>query len=294
MASLNKLNAYARVGRTCPMPLDFTPLFGPAPRTAAMLETCSVMRCSVPLRLKYALVWFSVVTPVDAYFVDMMNRREFEAARQVLTAGSAGFSARINSAVLSFIEGKLEEGIAKVVAVIENGRMRDEFVKAVTGDDLHFSEDEMFELFAGLLSEYLPFDTILLGFNNCSQAVDTLNGFYRRRWSSDIENELALIRSESYRSAAVIADRLGRITGNIDKITEITPLSDVGLNMMRDSVARTVLEKSIDLYNSGTSVQESRIILSLLKQSASIASGIALKERCRENYSSLLSNLNCL
>ncbi|MDE7153389.1 MAG: hypothetical protein K2O00_02940 [Muribaculaceae bacterium] len=276
------------------MPLDIPSVFGTVHRNAAMLEPCSVMRFSPELRLKYALVWFSVVTPVDAYSIDKLDRNDLEAARDILAAEQNSFSSRINSAVLSFLDGKLETGIAQVISVIENERLRNEFVKAIIGDEPHPSEEKLYDLFAELLSEYLPFDTISLGFNSNSLAINTLNELYRRRWSSEVENELTLIRSESYRSASIIADKLRSISGNIDKITEITPLSNAGLGMLRDSVARTVLEKSIDLYNAGVTEQESKIILSLLKQVASIASGTPLKERCKENYSSLLSNLNCL
>lgn len=293
VASIARLSAYARVGKSSLQPLDIPSLFGSTLRNLSIIDSCSAIRWSTSLRVKYALVWFSIVTPQDAYAVDLLRNGDLLACRDLLPSSNS-YSACINSAVVCFIQGNLEEGIGKVLTVVTTPSLRREFLKAVTGETDSFSESELVSLLVELLSESVPFDTIALAFNSNETATSLLNGFYLNRWSREVDNCLALIRGCSSENISTIGETVNRIKSLLARVNEISSSTDSRSVMLCDTAARAILEKSIDMYNSGLSPSGCRLVLKLIKEAASMARGNALRNRCKENYSSLLSNINSL
>lgn len=292
VASIARQSAYARVGKLSPGAYPL-PHIGESCYPVEQIEACSVLRYSTSSRLKYAMMWFSVVTPEDSRAMELLARHKTVEARELLRGGE-GYSAAINLAVNDFIAGNITDGIGRILTVITTDNLRNGFLQATVGKGTGYSVEELLQIFVDHLLEYIPFDRLSLAFSGCDAGMDILNRTMRKRWLNDVESLINTIKTAGSNRLQLIADSADKFKQILERIREITPVNDSSVEMLSDSVARAILNKSIDIYNAGVTQADCKMIIRLIKDANAMACSSAVKNRCKENYSIIVTNLNTL
>ncbi|MEE0978239.1 MAG: hypothetical protein UH625_02415 [Muribaculaceae bacterium] len=291
VAAASKLRAFARVGKTQTQPLDFDSILGKPLRTVAVIDTCEKIRFTTPSRLSNALVWFSVSAQADAEAVNYLRQGDIRTA-YARFALSEGYSSLINRAVLDFINGNLKEAIEKICHLIGSQNLRERFVADVLGENMAVGPEDLMNNFFTLISGSYSFETLSLAVSGSDAPQNALNLHFRRKWRTETENCLNLIKYASVNDPDALSRIIDRIKALLERLEEISPLNDISLNLLADQSANAILNLVIRDYNSDPSSDMARKSISLLKTAIGMARSNQLRQRCKDNYSTLLSNLN--
>lgn len=286
MASLARLKAYARVGKTPSVPLDFPHLFGASAHTVPLLDSCGKISYTTSLRVRHAMVWFSVFSEVDKYALDLLRNGDIVSAQEIFDSRKDEYSAGINSAVLDFCKGDTPSAVAKILGVIRTDGLREQFV-SVLSPYKYFTESDLLLMLIETLAESFTYDDISLWFSGYPLASDLLNNRFRQMWQNEInmlQHDISLAAANNIDS---IITKVNRIKYLLEWLDQTASHSDPAVLLLHDSVARTILERIINLYNAG-GVPVTRPLLNLLREASTIAYDTSLKARCRDNYTQLL------
>lgn len=285
IANKGKMQAFLRVKKSMPLPLDLKGLLPDVLRTQEAVDLAdSELALSIG-QIRHAQFWFINKTAIDNIAFNHLLSGNIDSAIEMWRK-STNMSSLQNLFVCYLI--KEDYGVAiSDCAVPLYSNFSDEFVSLI---------DEKVSLSVSELAEFI-IETLANENINIAKIENSLTD---KTWTTIIESKRVnplLSKIESHISEAKASkgkdDRARLNAGNKLKIASkpllsslkaIIGESDTRYQIVADKVSQEILQCSIDYYNDTSDLDSPAKALSLCEFAKTIAIGGAAKQRCIENY----------
>lgn len=309
----SKVQAFTRVGREVPSEYDF-PFFEKINRDETLLNKAYSSIEHNNEKILYSLFWFTKVNSFDEMALKYLENDDVEKAKEIWKkiswdkeVSASNWSAFNNISTLllwcyddDFTEEPFHEIINTKVKLIDSDFFND-FVLAVADQTYSVSRDRQIEIYLDtVLKEiknkgYNTSKAIRL-FNNCNQQVKyyVLKGFTEDK-IVQIEHEIEKVKKER-ESNPKNAYQIGKNFHSkylplLNELKDSLGVSDSNYKRLSDSIAKELLQCSIDYFNksdeSGVEGNHLQNAMSLAQTADKIALGKMLKDRIQDNISTL-------
>lgn len=285
IANKGKMQAFLRVKKSMPFPLDLRGILPEVYRTQETVDMADSELVLSAERIKHAQFWFINKTPIDDIAFNHLTSGNIESAIN-LWKKTTNMSSLQNLFVCSLIKENYTLAIANYAIPLYN-TYAESFVSLID-ENTSISVSELVRTIVDTLSDNgVDIDRI------SSYITDTI-------WKTHIEEKRVnplIVQLESYISDVISTKGKGanaRLSaGNKLKIASkpqlttlksILPLDDTRYQIIADKVSQEVLQCSIDYYNDTSDIDSPAKALPLCEYAKSIAMGSAAKQRCVENY----------
>ena len=289
IANLNRLNAFAKVGKEVNFPNDFSNIV-PAKPTRSV-ESVSAANNDLNLdrnQLKHALFWFISGSRMDDIALKNLQAGNRDKAVEIFQKKET-YSALINTAVLAFIDGDNTIGFTNISKVIHNADYRAELLQALGIANLQIAEDDFAELIITELLNEIPASTLLsvastpsdraiISKNALTEPISAINSAISVAKKTDSKNPEA--------SLAAGTKLMNSTKAPLKAVKDIAGATSPQYQMVADNVAKQILQCGINYYNNApeSDVESPRKAMVLQSYALSIAVGQLTKDRCKENY----------
>lgn len=292
IASQNRLNAFAKVGKTVSLPYDYNAIITQVPdRSNDSLLTANAALNLDKDRLKNALFWFISISPLDEIALKYLQSGNLAKAKEIFLKKETT-SSLINMSILAFIEGDVQTGYNNIAKVIHTKPYRDELLTALDVANLDISEDELAELYiTELLSEVKVKELLSAATNSTDRRIIgrlALDGPI-----SKINSAISIAKqADAHNAEASLAAGKKLMTSTkapLKEVRDIVGSADSQYQMVADNVAKQVLQCGINYYNNApeSDVESPRKAMELQEYALNLAVGQLTKDRCRDNYNTL-------
>lgn len=247
LANKNRMNAFLRVGKTVSFPIDLTSLVGAPARSVDSLSHAESQINLTEDSLRHSLFWFINADTVDAIALGNLQSGNVAKAREILEKRKT-FSTAVNLAVLDFVEGNVESGVARIFSMIHDDELRNSFIEAVCGNRYECSETQLAQLFSDelakelglteVLSIYYEVDEVLL--EDCQYLCDKLGKHISTIVNAEIEKAQSVRRgTESSMACLTEASRLkNTVAPLIDDLQEYLDETESHHQVTCDNLAK--------------------------------------------------------
>ena len=285
IANKGKMQAFLRVKKSMPFPLDLKGILPEVNRTQEAVDYADSELALSTGQIKHAQFWFVNKTPIDGIAFNHLLGGNMDSAIQMWKK-SSNMSSLQNLFICYLIKEDYRTAIIDCAIPLYNS-YADSFVSMID-EKVSMTISELAETIVETLSDE-DINTVSIA-NHITDVV----------WKNHIElkrvNPL-LSQIESHVSEAKAAKNKGETArlnaGNklkiaskplLTTIKSIMSESDTRYQMIADKVAQEVLQCSIDYYNDTSDLDAPAKALPLCEYAKSIAVGSAAKQRCQENY----------
>ncbi|GEM_PF-645462 len=294
VANINKLKAYLKVGKQLSFPLDMPDLLEPFSRTIEGMEASAASLNLPKDQIKHALFWFVNITPFDKIALDYLQAGNAEKCKEI-SSKKETISSLINLGVLAGVEDELGTLISNVTKVIHNDDYREEFLKAVAGDEFQMSEEDLAVLFIDSLQEEMEISKLRDLFANYGASAaddELLDSRAIEEPKSQIlsaiseAKDVANTANAQYEAGVHLMD----VTkGPLKLLQDMLDTDDMGYQTIADKLATQILQCGINYYNKSDEDEDEEIkkAYKLQHYALTIAAGNLVKERCKENVAIL-------
>lgn len=309
----SKVQAFTRIGKEVPSEFDF-PFFEKINRDETLLNKAYSSIEHNNEKILYSLFWFTKVNSFDEMALKYLENDDVEKAKEIWKkiswdkeVSASNWSAFNNISTLLlwgyddvFTEEPFHEIINTKVKLIDSDFFND-FVLAVADQTYSVSRDRQIEIYLDtILKEiknkgYNTSKAIRL-FNNCNQQVKSyvLKGFTEDK-IVQIEHEIEKVkkdRESNPKNAYQIGKNFhSKCLPLLNELKDSLGVADSNYKRLSDSIAKELLQCSIDYYNKN---QESGVegdylpdTMLLAQMADKIAHGKMLKDRIQDNISTL-------
>lgn len=289
IANLNRLNAFAKVGKEVNFPNDFSNIVSAKPTRS--VESVSAANNDLNLdrnQLKHALFWFISGSPMDDIALKNLQAGNRDKAVEIFQKKET-YSALINTAVLALIDGDNTIGFTNISKVIHNADYRAELLQALGIANLQIAEDDFAELIITELLNEIPASVLLSVAHNSSdraiisksainEPISVINSAISVAKKADSKNPEASLTAGT--------ELMNSTKAPLKAVKDIAGATSPQYQMVADNVAKQVLQCGINYYNNApdSDVESPRKAMVLQSYALSIAVGQLTKDRCKENY----------
>ena len=285
IANKGKMQAFLRVNKSMPFPLDLKGILPEVTRTQDAVDTADSELALSSEQIKHAQFWFANKTPIDKIAFNHLLGGDMESAIKIWKK-SVNMSSLQNLFVCYLIKEDYKTAIVDCAIPLYNN-YGDAFVSMID-EKVSLPVSELAEKIVETLSEE-DIDTTCIS----SNITDDI-------WKKNIESkrvnplfaqlESHITEAKSTKNKGCIArlnagDKL-RIASKplLSTLKSILPANDTRYQMIADKVSQEVLQCSIDYYNDTNEPDSPAKALPLCDYAKYIAEGNAAKQRCDENY----------
>lgn len=285
IANKGKMQAFLRVKKSMPFPLDLKGILPEVNRTQEAVDNAeSELALSIG-QIKHAQFWFVNKTPIDGIAFNHLLGGNIDSAIEMWKK-SANMSSLQNLFVCYLIKEDYKTAIVDCAIPLYNN-YADSFVSMID-EKVSMTISELAEAIIETLSNEDVNTTYIANY-----ITDVV-------WKNHIESKrinLLLSQIGSHVSDAKSAKGKGETArlnaGNklkiaskplLSTIKSIMSETDTRYQMIADKVAQEVLQCSIDYYNDTSDLDAPAKALPLCEYAKTIAVGSAAKQRCKENY----------
>lgn len=285
IANKGKIQAFLRVKKSMPFPLDLKGILPEVYRTQEVVDNADSELALSTGQIKHAQFWFVNKTPIDGIAFNHLLDGNLESAMEMWKK-SSNMSSLQNLFVCYLIKENYKTAIIECAIPLYNN-YADSFISMID-EKVSMSISELAESIIETLTEEEVNTTHIANY-----ITDVV-------WKNHIESKRVtplLSQIDSLVLEAKSAKGKGEIArlnaGNKLKIASkpllatiksILPDSDTRYQMIADKVSQEVLQCSIDYYNDTSDLDAPAKALPLCDYAKSIAVGNAAKQRCKENY----------
>lgn len=285
IANKGKMQAFLRVKKSMPFPLDLKGILPEVNRTQEAVDYADSELALSTGQIKHAQFWFVNKTPIDGIAFNHLLGGNMDSAIQMWKK-SSNMSSLQNLFICYLIKEDYRTAIIDCAIPLYNS-YADSFVSMID-EKVSMTISELAETIVETLSDE-DINTVSIA-NHITDVV----------WKNHIESKRVnplLSQIESHVSEAKAAKNKGETArlnaGNklkiaskplLTTIKSIMSESDTRYQMIADKVAQEVLQCSIDYYNDTSDLDAPAKALPLCEYAKSIAVGSAAKQRCQENY----------
>lgn len=289
VANQNKLNAFAKVGKSVDFPNDFMGIIptNPTRTEQSLSEINKAINLDID-QLKSALFWFIGGDPMDNIALKHLQTGNVEKAKEIFQRKET-LASLINSGVLAFIEEDVTTGFSNISKVIHHSDYRAELLSTLGIANLVISEEELSELFITELLEEIPASSLLPVASNPDDKT-IINSHALEEPIAAIDSAVSIakaVKMEDAESNLEAGTKLMNSTKDaLKQIQDIAGSSSPQYQMAADKIAKQVLQCGINYYNHApdSDVESPRKAMVLQSYALSIAVGQLTKDRCKENY----------
>lgn len=285
IANKGKMQAFLRVKKSMPFPLDLKGILPEVNRTQEAVDYADSELALSTGQIKHAQFWFVNKTPIDGIAFNHLLGGNMDSAIEMWKK-SSNMSSLQNLFICYLIKEDYRTAIIDCAIPLYNS-YADSFVSMID-EKVSMTISELAEAIVETLSDE-DINTVSIA-NYITDVV----------WKNHIESKRVnplLSQIESHVSEAKAAKNKGETArlnaGNklkiaskplLSTVKSIMSESDTRYQMIADKVAQEVLQCSIDYYNDTSDLDAPAKALPLCEYAKSIAVGSAAKQRCLENY----------
>ena len=287
IANQNKLNAFAKIGKSVIFPYDFDGIIEEVPlRTPENIAAAITAINLDSYQLKHSLFWFINASPIDGVALKYLQSKDIIKAKELFQKRES-FSSLINLGVLAFIEGNFAEGYANISKVIHNESYRVDLLETLGLQNITLSENEIAEMFIADLLTEIPATKLLSAVNNSSDKAIISEKAVNEPIA---EINAAISAAKSVNSKDANANlTAGTVLMNSTKtalkqVRDIVGVTSTKYQMVADNLAKQILQCGINYYNNASDddVESPRKAMPLQAYALQIAIGQLTKDRCQE------------
>lgn len=289
VANINRLNAFAKVGKEVNFPNDFVKILPSPP--ARTVEKIAEATNAINLdkdKLKHALFWFIKGNPMDEIALKHLQSGNSGKAREIFLKKET-CSSLINVGVLSLAEDDINAGFENISKVIHSPELLKELLRILDLTNLSIAEDELALMFIeGLLKEVpakslmraakRDADKTILGKLALEKPIAAIN--------SAIEIAKNVDSKDSEKNLAAGTELMESTKSPLKEVKDIAGASSPQYQVVADNLAKQILQCGINYYNNApeSDVESPRKAMKLQYYALLIAVGEVARQRCQENY----------
>lgn len=285
IANKGKMQAFLRVKKSMPFPLDLKGILPEISRTQEAVDYADSELALSSGQIKHAQFWFVNKTPIDGIAFNHLLGGNIESAIEMWKK-STNMSSLQNLFICYLIKEDYKTAIIEYAIPLYNN-YADTFVSMID-EKVSMSISELVEA----IVETLSGEDINITSISHSISDNVWKNHIESKRVNPLMTQLESLISDA-KSAKGKGDTARLNAGNKLKIASkpllstlrtILPANDTRYQMIADKVTQEVLQCSIDYYNDTTDLDAPAKALPLCDYAKSIAVGSAAKQRCNENY----------
>lgn len=280
-----KAKAFLNVGKDVTFPCDFNQIMPLLKRTPEMMEFANAQLTLPNEKIKYALLWFVKVTPLDEIAFNHLENGNFEHTLNIWRKKEC-FSSLLNISTLALIKGHYLLAIDSIIKMLESEKHRQDFISSVVDETFQISVEELVHSFLDVL---IP--NSILPLLESSTLSDTYKEYIRNKVIKPIIDEVETeitkaksIKRENFSARYNAGIRLMNLAKS--KLTELKKLlvgNDMRYQIIADKLGLEILQCGIDYYNNSDDADDAHKAMKIQSYAQSIVVGQMAKDRCKQN-----------
>lgn len=296
VSNKTKISTFLKVKKTCKFPTDLESYLGSVERTEESVLDADSRLTTEQDKLKYGQFWFLNGTPFDIVTSNLLTNGNLDAA--ILQWQKKESMATLqNCAVAYLIKEDYRNASIYLSKLYTN--YSQEFVAALDLKSPLTDEDLIGNIVSTLVQSASNVDQVLLTSSECSplwiqttkkQMVDPII----KQLTAALEDCKAT-KEKSGQERLEAGRKLNKVAKSLFfKLRGLLPANDIQLTNISDKVANEILQCSIDFYNAADSRFAAIETKELLDAAEMLAKGVMIKDRIKENRSTLTGIINSL
>lgn len=289
VANINRLNAFAKVGKEVNFPNDFAKILPSSPNRSEkkIAEASNAVNLDKD-KLKHALFWFIKGNPVDEIALKHLQSGNPGKAREIFLKKET-CSSLINAGVLSLAEDDINAGFESISKVVHSPELLKDLLRILDLANLSIAEDELALMFIEELLKEVPAkslmraakrdaDKTILGKLALEKPIAAIN--------SAIEIAKNVDSKDSEKNLAAGTELMESTKSPLKEVKDIAGASSPQYQVVADNLAKQILQCGINYYNNApeSDYESPRKAMKLQYYALLIAVGEVARQRCQENY----------
>lgn len=284
-----KAKAFLNVGKDVTFPCDFNQIMPLLERTPEMMESANAQLTLPNEKIKYALLWFVKVTPLDEIAFNHLENGNFEQTLNIWRKKEC-FSSLLNISTLALIHGHYLLAIDSIIKMLESEKHRQDFISSVVDETFQISAEELIHSFLDVLisDSIIP----LLESSTLSEAYkEYIKNKVVKPIIDEVETEITKsksIKRENSSARYNAGIRLMNLAKS--KLAELKKLlvgNDMRYQIIADKLGLEILQCGIDYYNNSDDADAAHKAMKIQSYAQSVVIGQMAKDRCEKNLSIL-------
>lgn len=287
LSNINKMKAFAKVGKSIDFPLDLAFKLSPVNRDTESISSAQSAIERPADQIKHSLFWFMKESPIDEIAFNHLKTGDFAQAKNIWNKKES-VSSLTNTMVCALIENDTRSIALTADKLFQN--YCDEFC-AIISDLIKYSPFQLTELFIESLNTDGSVDIgKLSGIQDTSDDWNNVvNGFIVKPLQNEITTAIAEAKKASgslanYKAGIKLRDTTKQA---LKKLKELLGVGNMEYQMIADKLAQAILQCGINYFNDSTDDNAPDKAMELQSYALSIAVGQIAKERCKENVNIL-------
>ena len=285
IANKGKMQAFLRVNKSMPFPLDLKGILPTIDRTQSLIEYADSELALGAGQIKHAQFWFINKTPIDNVAFNHLVAGDIDVAMDLWKKSNNLYSLQ-NLFVCSLIKGEYESAITEYAIPLYNQYAK-VFV-AEFDDKITISTTDLVDY---IINELQGENVDLFRFHNSIEDTIWSKLIVEKRLNPLISKLDSLISEAKSTRGKGSTSRLN--AGNklkiassplLNTLASVISKNDSRYQIIADKIAQEVLQCSIDYYNDTYDADSPVKALSLCEYALKVAVGQAAKQRCKENH----------
>ena len=297
VANRGKMNAFLKVGRAISFPLDLVANLGAVNRTGELIATADSKLTIESDKLKAAQFWFfNGNTQFDTIAQNYLSNGDLAGAMSIWQKKES-MSSLQNLAISHLILGQYKNATSYLSKLYADYAA--DFLSSIDIRS-NISESDLVQNFISYIIEAIPdIDISLLIHPDCSTSWNTIaksklvEPIIQQLTEAVTNCKKTKEESKEVRFAAgKELNRQGKAL--LFKLRQVLSAKDIQFKNISDKVANEILQASIDYYNAADDPFVAPEAKKLLDAAEMLVSGSVIKERIKENKSTLEEIINAL
>ena len=287
LSNLNKMKAFAKVGKSVSFPLDLSSILPTVDRNTITIESAQ-SQIGLPIdQVKNGMFWFMNVSPIDKIAFNHLTSGNIAQAKDIWNK-KTDVSSLTNRMICAMIENDTYALVISADMLFQD--YRDEFC-GIINNMVKLSSMQMTKMF---IDEIVADGSI---------EIEKLGGIegVSEDWNSVINNMLVEPLKEEITSAIAEAKKASSYNENyeagkkliestksaLSKLKGILGEKNLEYQMIADKLAQSILQCGINYFNDSEENDAIEKAMQIQSYALSIAEGEIAKDRCKTNVDTL-------
>lgn len=286
LSNLNRINAYAKVGKQVAFPSDLNNLLPEVVRAETAVTRAEAELALPKDRFRHGQFWFMNCDETDKEALAKLASGDVRVAETIWRTGTKPWAYH-NLAVLKLMSGSFAQA-CQFVSMILDAPEWQEYADKVGGEGSQVTQTDVWHMFLDSLSSEIEQGRLTASIPGslpewreymCSKVNDPMIERLRRAIEASQATQKKSPK-ERYEAAVTLMNEAKAI---LPDLRRTIPDTDLRYAALADNVGLELLQCSIDYYNDQEGASGARKAKELLEYAGSVVVGRMAKERCEEN-----------